>query len=129
MCSAMILYLHFLAQESLLEKVNYMFGTKKASVYLVVFFIVLALGIFYMVKTQTKFTIKTAEEQTAEQAYREYLGSYSELLKRYSTDALRYSATKATIDSVNVASTNRVALNVIPGKDGVPCKPITSKSK
>ncbi len=61
---------------------------KKASVFLTVFFIVLVLGLFYLIALEAQDKNK---EFRVEQLQRSYLGSYGELVKTFTSHAFRES--------------------------------------
>jgi hypothetical protein len=69
---------------------------KRASTFMIIFFIALVMLIFYLVSLQDR---SASSEFTMRQEEKSHLGSYTELLKTYSFHSLRESATRAAYES------------------------------
>jgi hypothetical protein len=69
---------------------------KRASTFMIIFFIALVMLIFYLVSLQDK---RASAEFTMSQEEKSHLGSYTELLKTYAFHSLRESATQAAYES------------------------------
>ncbi len=77
------------------------YTNKKGSIFLTVFFIVLILGLFYLISLESQDNGNTFR---TEQLQRSYLGSYGELIKEYSAHALREGGTRGSfISALNCA--------------------------
>ena len=70
--------------------------SKRGSVFLTVFFIVLILGLFYLISLEVQ---DKGSGFRTEQIQRSYLGSYGELLKEYAAHALREGGTRGSFIS------------------------------
>ncbi|MCX6710604.1 MAG: hypothetical protein NTZ02_00765 [Candidatus Woesearchaeota archaeon] len=69
---------------------------RRASTFMIIFFIALVMLIFYLVSLQDK---RASAEFTMSQEEKSHLGSYTELLKTYAFHSLKDSATRAAYES------------------------------
>ena len=69
---------------------------RRASTFMIIFFIALVMLIFYLVSLQNK---RASSEFTMSQEEKSHLGSYTELLKTYEFHSLKDSATRAAYES------------------------------